>query len=74
MKIIIQLILIAIAAKLLWNIIKKYLPKVEDKTEIGGNSKREESLDFDEGDIQDAKFTEVEDSEEDRKNSKKDTD
>ncbi len=74
MRIIIQLILIAIAARLLWNIIKKYLPKIEDKSEIGGKNKIDETLDYNEGDIQDAKFTEVEDSEEEQGNNRKNSD
>ena len=62
MKLLFQLLLLIFLGNLIWKIIKMYLPKIEKKSEVKGK-KPDKSFHIDKSQIEDAKFKEIDESE-----------
>ena len=61
-KLLFQLLLLIFLGNLIWKIVKIYLPKIEKKSEVKGK-KPGKSFHIDESQIEDAKFKEIDESE-----------
>jgi len=59
MKLLIQIILLIIIGRYLWKVLKKYIPKIENRDDLYRPKKTESEIKIDKSNIEDAKFTEI---------------
>jgi len=64
MKLLIQIILLIIIGRYLWKVLKKYMPKIENRDDLHRPKKTESEIKIDKSNIEDAKFTEINDDKE----------